>query len=183
MASTDTTDDAVIERTVNAPDFQARCYRRFLAAAIAVMAETVQATTSAQSSSGATTLTFASQPAGVLVGWSAASLTNPAALPASALVKTVAAAVGISAPTTAIVAAGDIILFSPPSHLARAQFAGALFNSIVSLRTLATLILANATNRTNCLADASVAGGAILDSDIDFQINSIFTGLATSRGW
>jgi hypothetical protein len=150
MASTDTTNDAVIERTVSDPNFQARCYRRFLAAAISDMNETVQATTSAQSASGATSLTFA---------------------------------VTISAATTVIVASGDIILFSPPSHVARAQLAGALFNGVLSLRTLAMLILANATNQANCLADASVAGGAILDSDIDFQINSIFTGIATSHGW
>jgi uncharacterized membrane protein YgcG len=183
MASTDTTNDAVIERTVSDPNFQARCYRRFLAAAISDMNETVQATTSAQSASGATSLTFASQPAGIAVGWSVQSLTNPAAIPATALVKTVGAAVTISAATTVIVASGDIILFSPPSHVARAQLAGALFNGVLSLRTLAMLILANATNQANCLADASVAGGAILDSDIDFQINSIFTGIATSHGW
>ena len=69
------------------------------------------------------------------------------------------------------------------SHTARLAFAGALFAGTVSDRLLAMLVLANATNRTNLLAAPTVQGGAILDSDIDFQVNSVLTGVAISRSW
>lgn len=69
------------------------------------------------------------------------------------------------------------------SHTQRLAFAGALFNGTVSNHMLAALILANPTNQTNALADPIVPGGNILDSDIDFQANSVFTGVATSRAW
>lgn len=180
MASTDTTNDAVIERTINAPDFQSRCYRRFLVAANSIMAETVAATASAPTA-GATSLTFASQPSGVIVGWMVQGRTNPSSIPNNTFVKAVGATVTINNSVT--VASGDIFIFSPPDHQSRMQFASALYNSTISPRTLATLVLTNATNQTNCLADPTIAGGNILDNDIDFQINSIFTGIAISRGW
>lgn len=183
MPSTDTTQDFLVLQSINDARFQDRCFYRFLAAAIAATTEAVQATTSALSTSGATTLSFAAQP-GIAIGWTAQSLTNPSSIPGGTLVKALGASIGLSAPIGAAgVAVGDIIVFSPPSHAARLQFAGALFNKIIDRQMLAMLVLANATNRTNCLADTSVSGGNILDSDIDFQINSIFTGLATSRGW
>ncbi len=69
------------------------------------------------------------------------------------------------------------------SHTQRLALAGTLFNNGISAATLAMLVLANATNRTNCLANPSLYGGNILDSDIDFQINSIFTGVAIARAW
>lgn len=109
----DRTNNDVIDRTVNAPIFQDRCYRRFLAAAISVTNEDV----------------------------------------------------------------------ATVSHQLRVAFAGALFNSTVNRQMLAMLVLANATNQTNCLADPLNPGGNILDNDIDFQITSIFTGVASSRSW
>jgi hypothetical protein len=69
------------------------------------------------------------------------------------------------------------------SHVQRLAFAGTLFNNGISSMTLAMLVLANTTNRTNCLANPLLPGGNMLDSDIDFQINSIFTGIAVSRAW
>lgn len=69
------------------------------------------------------------------------------------------------------------------SHTQRLAFAGALFANTINRVMLAMLILANATNAANCLADATIPGGNILDSDIDFQVNSVFTGVATSRSW
>lgn len=69
------------------------------------------------------------------------------------------------------------------SHTQRLAFAGALFVGTVDERMLAMLVAANTTNRTNILANPNAAGGNCLDSDIDFQINSIFTGVAVSRAW
>lgn len=69
------------------------------------------------------------------------------------------------------------------NHVERLAFAGALFSGQVSLVLLAETIIANATNRTNCLANPQQVGGNILDSDIDFQVNSVFTGIAASRVW
>lgn len=184
MPSIDTTNNQILEQSIDDTRFQVRCYLRFLIAAIAITTETVQATTSALSASGATTLSFATQPGTVAVGWTLQSLTNPASIPGGTLIKSLGTSIGLSAPIGAAgVAAGDIIVFSPPNHASRLQFAAALFSGSISRQTLAMLIMANATNRTNCLADTSVPGGNILDSDIDFHINSIFTGIATSRGW
>lgn len=69
------------------------------------------------------------------------------------------------------------------SHTQRVAFAGALFNGSVDERMLAMVVLANPTNRTNAIANPQQAGGNILDNDIDFQVNSVFTGIATSRSW
>lgn len=69
------------------------------------------------------------------------------------------------------------------SHTQRLAFAGALFANTVDPVMLCHLILSNATNRTNCLAVPSQAGGNIIDSDIDFQVASVFTGVATARAW
>jgi hypothetical protein len=70
------------------------------------------------------------------------------------------------------------------SHAQRLAFSGALFNNSVSLQTLAMLVLASSINKANCLANQTgLAGGNILDADIDSQITSIFTGVATSRSW
>lgn len=183
MANADTTNNEILERTIGATVFQDRVYRRFLAAAISATTESVQATTSAQTASANATLTFAAQPVGIAVGWSVQSLTNPAAIPATALVKTLGAAVVMSIATTAIVASGDIIVFSPPSHAQRLAFASALFSNAVNRQMLVMLILANPTNSTDCLADPNAVGGNITDSNIDFQVSSVFTGIATSRGW
>lgn len=184
MPSTDTTNNGVLVQSINDFRFQDRCYRRFLVAAISATTETVNATTSALTASGGTTLTFAAQPPTVAIGWTVQSLTTPASIPAGTLVKSLGATVGLSAAiATAGVAAGDIIVFSPPSHTQRLGLAGSLFAKNIDRQMLALLVMANATNQTNCLADPNNPGGNILDSDIDFQINSIFTGVAVSRPW
>jgi hypothetical protein len=69
------------------------------------------------------------------------------------------------------------------NHTQRLAFAGALFANAVNRATLADTILANATNRTNALVADSAPGSAILDNDIDFQVASVFTGIALSRSW
>lgn len=69
------------------------------------------------------------------------------------------------------------------SHTQRLAFAGALFAGAVDLKMLAMLIIANTTNRTNCLAAPNISGGNIIDNDIDFQVNSAFTGVSISRTW
>jgi len=69
------------------------------------------------------------------------------------------------------------------SHTQRLAFAGALFNNAVDLKMLAMIVISNTTNRTNCLAAPNIAGGNIVDSDLDFQINSVLTGIAISRAW
>lgn len=70
-----------------------------------------------------------------------------------------------------------------PSHANRLAFAGALFANTVDAKMLCMAVLANTTNRTNCLAVPNSAGGNIIDSDIDFQVSSVFTGIAVSRAW
>ncbi len=69
------------------------------------------------------------------------------------------------------------------SHSDRAKLCGALFARQVSGTFLVESILANSTNRANALSNQTAIGAAILDSDIDFQIASIFTGIATSKGY
>jgi hypothetical protein len=69
------------------------------------------------------------------------------------------------------------------SHTQRLAFAGAIFGQTVRDEMLAAIVLSNATNRTNCIADAVNIGGTVLDNDIDFQITSVFTGVAVSRAW
>lgn len=69
------------------------------------------------------------------------------------------------------------------NHTNRLAFAGAIFNGTVSPQTLCMLILANPTVRASVIADPTKSGGNALDNDIDFQIASVFTGVATSRVW
>lgn len=69
------------------------------------------------------------------------------------------------------------------SHANRLAFAGALFANQVDVSMLCMCVLSNATVRTSVLANASVNGGNAIDPDIDFQINSVLTGVAVSRAW
>ena len=69
------------------------------------------------------------------------------------------------------------------NHTQRLAFAGALFNNTVGLEMLSMVVLASSINRANCLANPAADGGNILDSDIDNQVTSTFTGIATSRSW
>lgn len=70
-----------------------------------------------------------------------------------------------------------------PSHANRLALAGAIFNGTISNTVLCLLVLSNATVRTSVLAAPTQAGGNSLDSDIDTQIASVFTGVAVSRAW
>jgi hypothetical protein len=69
------------------------------------------------------------------------------------------------------------------NHAQRAAFAGALFANTVPRNMMAAAALANPTLAQECLANPQQVGGNIADNDLDFRINSIFTGLATSRSW
>ena len=69
------------------------------------------------------------------------------------------------------------------NHAARLAFAGALFANTVNRATLAQLMLANTTIRTEALVADSAPGSTIADNDIDFQVASIFNGVAVSRSW
>lgn len=69
------------------------------------------------------------------------------------------------------------------SHTQRLAFAGALFANTVDLKMLVMVILSNATVRASVIATPNSAGGNSLDSDMDFQIASVFTGIATARAW
>jgi hypothetical protein len=185
MASTDTINNEIIERTVNATAFQDRCYGRWLNAAISATTESVQATTNAATAAASNLLHFAAQPGTVAIGWSVVDTTTPSVIPnGTTVLGPLAANITLSANVTgAGVGASDIITFAPPFHAQRVAFAAVLFNNAVNRQTLAMLIMANATNRGNCLSSPTTSGGDILDSDIDFQVNSIFTGIATSRNW
>jgi hypothetical protein len=84
-----------------------------------------------------------------------------------------------------IVAAINITSESPATanHVERLSFAGALFAGTISLVVLAESIIANANVRAACLANPQQVGGNVLDSDIDVQVASTFTGMAISRVW
>ena len=72
---------------------------------------------------------------------------------------------------------------STTNHDARKAFAGALFANQVDLQMLGMAVVSNPTIRGEVLADPTMPGGAATDSDIDFQIASVFFGIATSRNW
>lgn len=181
---TDTTDNKTLAQSISSPDFQSRCRLRFIVAAISVVNEVVTATVNGTTAAGNATLHFAATPASI-VGYGVADQTTPAAIGAGNTILSVTATTAVmAAPAiTPGVGATDVVVLTPQSHTQRLAFAGALFNGTVSPSMLAEVILANATNHTNCLANPQQAGGNIVDSDIDFQINSIFTGMALSRAW
>jgi hypothetical protein len=181
---TDTSDNKILAQSAASPDFQERCRLRFIIAAISVVNEVVVATVNGTTAAGNATLHFAATPSGI-VGYGIADQTTPAAIGAgnTILSTTATTAVMAAAAITPGVGGTDVIVLTPQSHTQRLAFAGALFNGTVGVSMLAEAILANATNRTNCVANPQQAGGNIVDSDIDFQISSIFTGLALSRAW
>jgi hypothetical protein len=72
---------------------------------------------------------------------------------------------------------------STTSHAQRLAFAGALFANQVDKTMLTMAALSNASIRAEVIADPSDNGGNATDSDMDFQISSVFTGIATSRAW
>jgi hypothetical protein len=72
---------------------------------------------------------------------------------------------------------------STASHAQRLAFAGALFANQVDTKMLAMAVLSNATIRGEVIADPSDNGGNATDSDMDFQVNSVFTGISVSRAW
>lgn len=183
---TDTTDNLTLTATIEAPSFQQRVFLRFVNAAIAVTTEVLQLNVNATTASGNATLHFASAPSVNVNGYTVTDLTTPAAIPANTTIlsggNTTSPVMNQNAVSPGVGAA-DLLMFSPPSHTQRLTFAGSLFAENVPLNMLASAIVANATIRAEVLANPGIAGGNALDSDIDFQVNSIFTGLATSRTW
>lgn len=183
---TDTTDNMVLEATIDNAPFQDRCRLRFINAAIAVMSEVLQFTVSATASPPSTTVAVTGNTGSILRGMTVADFFSPNAIPVATIVETVSGSANgtltLNAAITGTISAGDVLNIAPVSHVQRAAFAAALFKGTVDLRMLAMVILANTTNRTNCLANPSIPGGNILDNDIDFQVNSTFTGIALA-GW
>lgn len=180
----DTSDSAILNLTINDLGFQNRCRLRFIVAAIAITNEVLTLTTNGATAAANNTLHVAAT-TGVLQGMTPIDTFAPTVIPAATIVETTTATtVVLNANVTgAGVASGDVITFAPANHAAKLQLAGALFSGNVDPKMLALTVIANTTNRTNCLANPSVIGGNIIDSDIDFHVNSIFQGIAMSRGW
>lgn len=180
----DTTDNQILNASYTNTGFQDRCRLRFINAAIAATTEVLPLTANGVTAAANNVLHFAST-TGVTVGAGVSDLFGAAIIPAGTIVESLTSTTVTlnNNVTGAGVASGDIINFAPVSHTQRLAFAGALFAGNVDLKMLAMAVLANTTNRTNCLAAPSSAGGNIVDSDIDFQVNSIFTGIAISRNW
>jgi hypothetical protein len=183
----DFADNLVLQTAVDSLAFQERCRLRFINAALSVMSEQISFYASAAQSSG-TTITFPSAPTGVVAGMQAHDVTNASAIPAFITVASVAGAVVTMSGTVTGVAINDQIVFTPAglqytTSLLRQRFAGAILTSGIDLKMLAMVILTNASNRTNCLANPSQPGGNIIDSDIDFTISSTFTGISSIGRW
>jgi hypothetical protein len=185
MASQDTTDSVYLHTVTNNDQFQERCWLRFLIAAFAVTTEAITAPVTAVTAAGAATLTFAPATPASITGLVAINLTAPLVIPVGAKVASVTATTAVLDHNVigAGVAIGDSISFAPAAHAERATFAGALFAKNVNLMMLANAVLADATNRANCLADKTLPGGNVTDAGIDTQVNAIFTGLAKVRNW
>ncbi len=195
MASQDTTDAVYLYTVAANPQFQQRCWLRYLISAFGVTAEAITAPATAVAAAGTATLTFAPATPANIVGLFVRSLSlhNPVA-PATALLNPIqiGAKVASVTATTAVldhniiadgVAIGDVMEFAPAFHADRVRLAGAIFAKTVDMQMLASTILADATNRTNCLADKTAPGGNITDAGIDAQIALIFTGLSRMRAW
>lgn len=184
---TDTTDNQVLFATYTNIIFQDRCKLRFINAAISVTTE--EEIIYASGSVTAGTVIPLPSTTGLSAGMTIANLMTPANIGPNITIASVQAGVSVTASGNVTVAINDQLAFNPAgtshaTHLKRLAFAGALFaNNVVDLVMLAMTVLTNTTNRTNCLANPGVIGGNILDSDIDFQINSVFTGIANSRSW
>lgn len=182
---TDTTDNLVIAATINNPQFQDRCRLRFLSAAISVMNEVLSIATSAPTAAGGTVLHFASA-AGAAQGMGVSNLFTPNSIPVGTIVEGVT---GTAVTLNNVVVGGtgvltgDVIQIAAISHVQRAAFAGALFRGTVDLKMLAMVVLASTINRTDCLANPNVPGGNVTDANIDTQIATVLTGIATSSSW
>lgn len=185
---TDTTDNIILATSIENSQFQDRCRFRFLLAAYSVMTEALQCTASTTSSPPSKTLSVSGVTGTVSQLMTVSDLFNVNAIPVGAVVTAVAGSSGtagtitLNVALTGTISAGDIINLFPVNHVSRANFALALFKGTVDPRVLAMAILANPTNRANCLANSSVPGGNILDADMDTQITATFTGLA-AVGW
>lgn len=180
----DTTDNLIITASINDPGFQSRCRLRFINASIAITTEVLSVTTNGSSGSGVSILHM-SGTVGIVGGMTVTSLFSPTAIPTGTVVESIAAGT-VTLNNNLIgggIITGDTISFAPTGHASKLAFSSALFANNVDLKMLAMLILANTTNRNNCLANPGIYGGNILDNDMDFQINSVFPGVAASRNW
>jgi hypothetical protein len=180
----DATDNLIVHNAINSQDFQNRCHYRWLSACISVTTEVILATVNGTTAAGNATLHFAATPASI-VGYSVADVTTPAAIGAgnTILSQTATTAVMAAVAITPGVGATDVIQLMPPSHTQRLALAGAVFAGTISGQRLAELVAVNTTIRTAILATPTAPAASVLDSDIDFQIASILTGVAISRGW
>lgn len=183
---TDSTDNLILSATIDSNQFQERCRLRFLNAAISVMSEVAQFTVGSTASPPSTTITLSGATGTITALMTVTNLSHPGTIAVGTVVDSVSGSLNgtitLGAPVSGTVSSGDILAIAPVSHAQRAAFAAALFKGAVDLKMLAMIVLANTTNRTNCLGNSSVLGGNILDSDMDFQINSVFTGISLS-GW
>jgi hypothetical protein len=183
---TDTSDNVTLFNSIESPLFQDRCRLRFINAAIAVSTEEIQLFASGGVTNG--TVVPVPSTTGLVSGMTVANLTTPGNIGPNITIASVQAGVSVTLSGNVTVTINDLLAFNPAgeshaTHLKRLAFAGALFAGGVDLKMLTMAMLANATNRTNCLANASAPGGNILDNDLDFQVNSTFTGIANSRSW
>jgi hypothetical protein len=189
---TDFSDNAIIAGSIDSLGFQERCRLRFINAAIAVSTEEITIFASGAVTAG--TVIPLPSTTGLAASMTIANLTTPANVGANITIASVQAGVSVTASGNVTVAVNDQLVFNPSgtshaTHLRRLSFAGALFaaansgNGPVDFKMMAMVVLANATNRTNCLAAPNQVGGNILDSDMDFAINSAFTGISMARNW
>jgi len=184
---TDTQDEhTLVTQEIDASEFQERVEGRFINSAIAVSTEELQIFASGAVTAG--TVVPLPSTTGLVAGMTVVNLTAPASIGPNITIASVQAGVSATMSGNVTVAVNDLLAFnssglSHATHLKRLAFAGALFARSVDLKMLVMLVIANATIRTEALANATVIGGNILDSDIDFQINSVFTGVANSRNW
>lgn len=74
---------------------------------------------------------------------------------------------------------------STPSHTARLALAGQLLSGSIDAKLLASWVMTNTTIQGEVVTDYNASpqnavGTSVNDSDIEFQVNSVFTGVAIS---
>jgi hypothetical protein len=156
-------------------DFQNRVAFAMHVAAVLIYAEAMA--TSAATASANNTLHFAATPAAAIVGAPIFDLTTSGAIPAGTIVSSVTATTVVmsQAATGSGVLAGDAISFVS-NHAARAAFATKVLNGNFVLFNACLGTLTNPTIMTE--ANPAIAGNGIPDTDIQFQVNSIWNALA-----
>ena len=185
-APADYTNEQHFWAAIGSVDFQNRCVLQFAIAAVSITTEVVKANVNATTASGSATLHFASALSSNVNGYTVTDLTTPAAIAANTTIlsggNTATPVMNQNAVTPGIGAA-DLLQFSPPNHVARLALAGQILAGQFSPQQLAIWVVSNTTIQTEIAADFTAGnppGTSVNDSDIAFQISSIFTGFATS---